>query len=229
MNRSDVSIIIPVWGPPELSWACLRAIHETAPDAEVVVVDNTGTFEPEYPVDVFLPQAENLGCTGAKILGVEKSTRPLVCFLDCDTEAQPRWLDALLTAFDDPQVAMAGPTLRYPNGAIQCAGITTYHGNGSAGGANRQDAHPSNSDEDGCTGAAMAVRRSVYEEVGGIDPRFLNGYDDVWLDLCVKEAGYKIAYVAESEVIHHESSTGPERWTFAGQNVALMNELWGSR
>lgn len=231
VTTPSVSIIIPIWGPPELTDACLRALCETATDAEVVAVDNTGVYQLPVgvTVDKLLPQTTNIGCTGAKILGVEQSTGEIIIMCDCDTVGQPGWLESLLEAFNDPAVAMAGPRLIYPDGRLQCACVRTWHGNGSAGGENRLDEHASNSDEDGCTGACMAIRRSVYLAVGGIDPLYLNGYDDVSLDLLVKEAGHKIAYRAESVVVHHESSTGPERWHHAHQNVALMNAQWGSR
>ena len=227
----SVSVVIPVWGDPALTDACLAALNATAPGVEVVVIDNTGMYRLPEGVTAthLLPQAENLGCTGAKILGVEKSHGDIVIFMDCDTVAQPEWLEALLPAFDNPEVGMAGPKLIYPTGAIQCAGVRTWHGNGSAGGENRKDEHASNDDETGCTGASMALRRSVYNEVGGIDPNFRNAYDDCDLDMAVLEAGYKIAYRENSVVIHHESSTGPERWHFAAEAVAYMNAKWGHR
>lgn len=231
MSDLAVSVVIPIWGPPELTDACLRALCETAPNAEIVAIDNTGHYvlPDECQSVILLPQPENIGCTAAKMMGVEKSHGDIVIFMDCDTVAQPEWLEALLPAFDNPEVGMAGPKLIYPDGRIQCAGITTFHGNGSAGGANRLDEHPSNDDEDGCTGAGMAIRRSVYHAVGGIDAGYLNGYDDVSLSLLVRESGYRVAYRAESVVIHHESATGGERWTWAHQNVALMNSQWGNR
>jgi GT2 family glycosyltransferase len=231
MSNLSVSIIVPVWGPPELTDACLTALNTTAPDVELVVIDNTGHYVLPDGVTVsrLLPQSENIGCTGAKILGVEKSSGEILITADCDTVAQPGWLEALLSAFDDPAIAMAGPRLIYPDGRLQCACIRTYHGGGTAGGANRQDEHPSNDEEDGCTGASMAIRRSVYLAVGGIDPLFRNAYDDVDLDLAVKEAGYKIGYREDSVVMHHESSTGPERWQFAAEAVTYMNQKWGNR
>src|ERR1039458_58478 len=134
MSNLSVSIIVPVWGPPELTDACLTALNTTAPDAEIVVIDNTGHYVlPEgVPVSQLLPQSENIGCTAAKILGVEKSTGQIIVMCDCDTVAQDGWFEALLQAFDDPAIAMAGPRLIYPDGRLQCACITTYHGNGVA-------------------------------------------------------------------------------------------------
>ena len=231
MSDLSCSIVVPIWGPPELTDACLTALYDTAPDVEIVAIDNTGHYVlPDgIKISQLLPQPENIGCTAAKILGVDRSSGDIIITCDCDTVAQPGWLESLLSAFDNPDIAMAGPRLIYPDGRLQCACISTYHGNGSAGGANRLDEHESNDDEDGCTGACMAIRRSVYLAVGGIDPNYKNGYDDVSLSLLVKEAGHKIAYRQESVVVHHESSTGPERWTHAHQNVALMNAQWGAR
>jgi GT2 family glycosyltransferase len=47
--------------------------------------------------------------------------------------------------------------------------------------------------------------------------------------LSVREAGWRIRYVASSLVRHHESVSGEERWKYAAQNVSRMNELWGNR
>lgn len=197
---------------------------------EIVLVDN-GTGHPieERPGRIIIRNSENEGFARASNAGARAASAPIVVMLNVDTAPEPGWIRPLLAAFDDPDVAMAGPKLTYPDGRIQCAGIRTWHGNGSAGGENRQDEHPTNSDEDGVTGACMAIRRSVFEALGGFDENFWNGYEDVDLCLAVREAGHRVAYVAESTVRHHESVSGPERWRSAAQNVAYMNGKWGSR
>ena len=197
---------------------------------ELVLVDN-GTGHPieERPERIIIRNAENTGFARASNAGARAATAPILIMLNVDTQPQPGWIRPLLAAFDDPTVAMAGPRLTYPDGRVQCAGIRTWHGHGSAGGENRHDEHPTNSDEDGVTGACMAIRRSVFESLGGFDENFWNGYEDVDLCLAVKEAGHRVAYIAESTVRHHESVSGPERWTAAPQNVAYMNAKWGAR
>ena len=76
----------------------------------------------------------------------------------------------------------------------------------------------------------MAIRRDVFNGLNLFDTQFINGYEDVDACLAVKEAGHKIAYVAESVVMHHESAAGgADRWTHAAQNVQTMNDKWGSR
>lgn len=197
---------------------------------ELVLVDNaTGHAIEPAPNRVVLRNATNEGFAKASNAGARVSTAPIVVMLNMDTEPQPGWLPPLLAAFNDPQVAMAGPLLTYPDGRVQCAGIRTWHGGGNAGGENRLDLHPSNTDELGVTGACMAMRRSVFLALGGFDEGFVNGYEDVDLCLATKEAGHKVAYVAESVVLHHESVSGPARWSHAHANVAYMNAKWGAR
>lgn len=231
MSDLTVTIVIPVFGAKQYLDNCMAAHAANTDNCKIVLVDNGTGHSVDQPknLDAIIRNPENLGCTAAKIQGASAASTDIIIFEDVDTEVQPGWLDALLTAFEDPDVAMAGPKLIYPNGSIQCAGVRTWHGHGQAGGENRHDEHATNSDEDGCTGACMAIRRSVYEEVGGIDPIWPNAYDDVDLDLLVKEAGHKIAYVADSVIIHHESKTGPERWTHAHIAVQEMNRKWGNR
>ena len=62
------------------------------------------------------------------------------------------------------------------------------------------------------TAAALAVRRSVYEEVGGLDEENLAvAFNDVDFCLRLQEAGYKNLYTPFSELYHYESvSRGPD-------------------
>jgi len=198
-------------------------------DYELILVDNGTGYEVDDPHVTVLRNEENQGFARGSNMGALAARGNIVVMLNVDTEPQPGWIVPLLLAFEDPQVAVAGPRLIYPDGRLQCAGIRTWHGGGNAGGENRRDEHPSNSDEDGVTGACLAVRTAVFSELGGFDEQYWNGYEDVDLCLRVKEAGHKIAYVAESVVVHHESATGPERWSRTHDNVARMNACWGDR
>ena len=227
----SVALIVPVYGDARYLNELLEALDATMDvPHELVLVDN-GTGHPieERPERIIIRNPVNEGFAKASNAGARAATAPIVIMLNVDTVPQSGWIRPLLAAFDDPSVAMAGPKLTYPDGRIQCAGIRTWHGNGSAGGENRHDEHPSNSDEDGVTGACMAIRRSAFEAAGGFDEVFWNGYEDVDLCLAIRAARHRVAYVAESTVRHHESVSGPERWRAAPQNVAYMNGKWGSR
>lgn len=61
---------------------------------------------------------------------------------------------------------------------------------------------------DACTGAAMLVRTKHMDQVGLLDERFFIYAED--LDWCrrFRDAGYKIGYYPEVEVIHHKYKSG---------------------
>lgn len=226
----SVSVVVAVWGDPAYTDQCLTELRRTSPDAEIVVVDNTRVYSPppNVHVDEFLKQRTNIGCAPAKLLGAAVSSGDIIITMDCDAYPHDGWLEPLVAVFDDPEVGMAGPRILNRDGSLQTACIRTWHGIGHAGGENRSDEHPSNKDEDGCTGACMAIRRSALMQCP-IDVEFVSTYDDVDLSLQFREAGWRIAYVEESTVTHGSISTGPERWANVHEIIALMNRKWGSR
>ncbi len=63
----------------------------------------------------------------------------------------------------------------------------------------------------------------------GFDEEYWNGYEDV--DLCFKLGGlgYKLVYQPESIVIHHESQSGPERFSKVVHNIELLHKKWLGR
>lgn len=227
----SVSVVVAVWGDPSYTDQCLTELRRTAPDAEIVVIDNTATYQvPDgIHVDQFLRQRTNIGCAPAKALGAAVSSGDIVITMDCDAYPHDGWLEPLLAVFDDPEVGMAGPRILNRDGSLQTACILTHHGSGHAGGQNRQDEHASNKDELGATGACMAIRRIALDQCPIDAETFRSTYDDVDLSLQFREAGWRIAYVAESTVTHGSASTGPERWDNVHEIIARMNSKWGNR
>ena len=67
--------------------------------------------------------------------------------------------------------------------------------------------HASECDVDQPAGAALMVRRSVLNELGGLDERFPMFFSDV--DLCkrIKDAGWRIIFCPEATVIHKGGSS----------------------
>lgn len=72
----------------------------------------------------------------------------------------------------------------------------------------------------------MAVHRNCWDQLGGFDESFWNGYEDV--DLCIRASrgGWSIRYEPDAVVTHHESASGPERWSRVRENIALLNDKW---
>lgn len=211
MAAPPVSIVIPtIRASEDLLSECLIAVNATAPDAEVILEDS-GTF------------AENCN------RGAAQASAPLLVFLNDDTIPAPGWLESLVEAFDEPDVGIAGACLRYPHTlALQHAGIFFDLDPVGQLRANNVTNELENltRDVDGVTGACLAIRAHLFDEAEGFDEGFVNGYEDVDLCLRVRSAGWRIRYVAESVVLHHESASGPARWTHVHENVARLQALW---
>ena len=228
----DVSIIIPVFGDEKYLMACLNALESNLGTpggnlAEVICVDNATGYD--IKVDAVIHNSTNLGFAKACNEGANVAHGQYLFFLNVDTEVQPGWLEPLVAAMSDEAVAMCGPRIVHPDGSLQTAsGIRTWHGDGCAGGEELKIDGPS-CDADGVTGAAMMIRRDVFWAAGGFCDLYDLGYEDVDLCLTVREMGWRVRFVAESTIVHHESATGPERWRSAHANVALMNQRWGNR
>lgn len=222
-----ISIIIPVYGDPALLTACLVAIVEAdTPPHELVLVDNgTGSVPPDA-ADVVVTNEQNQGFARGCNQGAYAAHGQVFVFLNVDTEPQPGWLPPLVAPLQDSTIGASGARLIYPTGEVQHAGIEFFRHKRDVAARNLKDDLPSR-DVEGVTGACLAIRSDVFREIGGFDEGYWNGYDDVDLCLGVRAAGYRIRYVAESTVIHHESVTGDERWAKVNENVARLQKWKG--
>lgn len=210
---TDVSIIVPsIHANEEYLSECLIAVHATAPTAEVVLADTPG-----YSF------AANCNYGAAQASGT------FLVFLNDDCVPAPGWLDSLIEAFLEPDIGIAGSCLRYPHTlALQHAGIFFDLDETSQLRANNVTNELENQtrDVDAVTGACLAIRADLFHEAEGFDAEFVNGYEDVDLCLRVRSGGWRIRYVAESIVLHHESASGAARWTHVHENVTRLQALW---
>lgn len=198
------SIVIPtLHANPELLSRCRAALGDT----KTIIADDPVSF------------AHNCN-TGAKYVSGD-----VIVFLNDDTLPQPGWLDALLSAFDHFEVGIAGARLVYPDGRIQHAGVYLDWPGGVLTAHNELRDLPSRSVE-AVTGACLAIRKTLFEDLGGFDAGFVNGYEDVDLCLRARADGWSIRYVAEATVIHYESQSGAARWSHVRENIQRLQEKW---
>lgn len=139
-----------------------------------------------------------------------------------DTNVQRDWLVALLNSLTaDPKVGLVGAKLVFPDGRLQEAGGIVWN-DGGGWNYGRLD-YPERSEYcyakevDYVSGASIMIRRSLWEEIGGFDPRFAPAYyEDTDLAFEVRRHGYKVVYQPKSLVVHME---GVSHGTKAGQGV----------
>jgi GT2 family glycosyltransferase len=124
------------------------------------------------------------------------------------------WDAGLLAAFADDSVGVVAPRLLFPNGSIQSAGGTwdtaaqpTHRCLGWALPNVGDGGTPT--DVDWTTGAAYAIRTSLFVRLGGFDEGYVRGYfEDADLSIRVREAGYRIRYQPACTLIHSVGSSG---------------------
>ncbi|HVG02611.1 MAG TPA: glycosyltransferase, partial [Nitrospira sp.] len=237
----DCSIIIPVWNNAALTQQCVTALAQVTAGVnfEVIVVDNGSTdgvqdFLQTLGGDVrIIRNEENLGFAKACNQGARAAQAEYLIFLNNDTIPLQGWLTALIEeARAHSDVAVVGSKLLYEDGTIQHAGVAfsrewylPYH---IYRGANAQAAYVSRRREFQCvTAACMLVRRNVFEEVGGFDEGYRNGFEDVDLCLKIREKKWKIVYQPKSVLYHLESRT-PGRKTHDQDNSRRLHERWGA-
>ncbi len=134
--------------------------------------------------------------------------------LNVDTQVHAGWLAALADAFDDPSIGIAGCKLLYPDGSIQHAGGFVYGPRGEAEHLGRYAPDDGRFDKladvEYATGAALAIRRTVLDQIGLLDEGFSPiYYEDI--DWCyrVRAAGWRVVYVPQAVVTHYESTAIP--------------------
>lgn len=212
-----VSIIIPVYNKFHYTDVCLRAIS-AAPSAlrtEVIVVDDCSTEASfEYLQQIggirAIRNAQNLGFIGACNAGLAAARGEFVVFLNNDTAVQARWLDELIATFEHrPDAGLAGSMLIYPDGRLQeSGGIIFKDGSGWNYGRFDDPADPQYGfvrEVDYCSGAAIALRRSLLNQFGGFDTLYTPAYyEDTDLAFKVRAEGLKCYVQPASKVVHFE-------------------------
>lgn len=214
------SIVIPVFNQFAHTLTCLRALIAHPPQAgiEIIVVDDGSTDE----TTIALPQIEGLryhrrttngGFIAACNDGAALARGDFLVFLNNDTVPQPGWLDALLRTFaEHPDAGLVGAQLVYPDGRLQEAGGIVFS-NGIAESRGRFDDpdHPAYqflADTDYASGAAIALPRALFNELGGFDTRYAPAYyEDTDLAFAVRQQGLRVLYQPAARVVHVEGVT----------------------
>lgn len=243
----DYSIVIPVFNKAALTRHCLRTIRATldgAGEGEIIVIDNASSDETpemlkEFPWARVVRNEVNLGFAGANNQGAKLASGKFLVLLNNDTEAKPGWLAAMLRAASDPSVGAVGAKLLFPEGNLQHAGVIVvpFRFGGPGFGAfhdlYKADAnHPAASirkDYQVVTGACLVTPRALYEELGGLDEGFWNGYEDIDYCLKVRARGLRVVYEPGAVLTHFESQSGTQRWRRTSWNIDRLTKRWNGR
>ncbi len=252
-----VSVIVPTYLDTHMTLRAVEAVMETTAHlpvrVQVVVVDNGCRPEQAAVLDAMtvrwaeddarvevLHNDANLGFALANDVAIPVLRGATTVFLNNDTVVTPGWLEPLLESLEDAEVLGAQSLLRYPDGSVQCAGVVFPVAGGIPYGFGQW--HPV---EDlagvgdlrfhAVTAACLAMRTVDVVALGGFDPVFNNGMEDI--DLCLRAEQLRrgegdgepmrprFVVRPESTVWHHES-VSPGRFRKYRTNRRVFLERW---
>lgn len=230
VDRPVASIIVPVFNEYRYTYHCLAALraHRAEYPFEVIVVDDcstdgTGERLAEFENLRLIVNEENRGFVRSCNRGAQAARGQTIVLLNNDTQVQPGWLDALVETFRlRADAGLVGSRLIYPNGRQQEAGGIVFS-DGSAWNFGHLDdpCKPQYSylrPVDYCSGASMAIPRTLFEKLGGFDEHFVPAYfEDTDLAFRTRSMGYQVYYQPLSSVVHFEGvSAGTDEGAEAG-------------
>ncbi|HUQ63942.1 MAG TPA: glycosyltransferase [Acidimicrobiales bacterium] len=231
VGGASVTIVIPTRHNRKMLDVCLPSLARTDhPAFDVVIVDNGGqTSEREAWYEeraasldldlrvIWWDEPFNYSAVNNRAAATARGD--VLVFLNDDTElVDPRWLQELTGWATQPDIGLVGPVLTGPDDRIQHGGVVLglrgFADHLFAGMAPGSDSllGPTSWYRNvlSVTAACVAVRREVFESIGGFDERMVLCGSDVVLGLDCRHLGLRNVCTPATVVRHLESATrGP--------------------
>jgi GT2 family glycosyltransferase len=220
-----LSIIILNYNLTDAVRACLRSLADV--DAEIVVADNHSPdrsieqLQSEFPHVKFLFLNTNNGFSHGNNAAAKMTTTEYLFILNPDTIVPPKTIEMLLQFIQaHPEVGVVAPMLEHPDGSFQFSYYDSPNLTWEVAealylhGIFREKRRKKDEDTymnqqlpfevNWAAGAALMIRKKVYDRIGGFDEDFFLIYEDV--DLCdrIRDEGYKIIYMPTVKIIHQD-------------------------
>jgi GT2 family glycosyltransferase len=230
-SKPDVSIIVVNYNHKYFPRMCVEAIQKSKVDFsyEIIFVDNDSKDESinylremDEKGDITLIESgANLGYGRGNNLGVEHAQGEYIIISNPDIFVKEDTMQNLYDYFKKhPEIGLIGPRLRYYNGEIQAS--CRRHMSFTDLIIKRTPLqklprfkrrlkhylmedydHDTVQEVDLITGAYFMMRRDVYNQIGGFDPRYFLFMEDYDLCRTVHQAGYQVVYYPKSEAQHY--------------------------
>ena len=240
---NDISVAVISYNTRELLRRCVASVFADGGN-DVVVADNgstDGTVEMLHQefgqVQVFVDRS-NPGYGSASNAAIERCRSEYVLLLNSDTVLCPGALRTLRTYLDaHPRVAIVGPRLLNSDGTLQrslhqfptpLVTLLDYSWVGPLVGRGpglrklyvASDPHDTERAVAWVTGAALAIRKSAFQSIGGFDPSFFMYYEEVDLSYRLHRAGWETHFTPAAEVMHvGGASTSQQRGPMYAQQI----------
>ncbi len=250
--QPSVSLLIPTAGAAATIWGVNR-VHVLACIDSIRTRSSYSNFDIHVAVDPTTPESvvQELGARVDERLVVHHvegpfnfsavmnhlaaaSTGEVLVLLNDDTEViSSDWLETMVGLATERTCGAVGARLLFADGRLQHGGVLLNgHALHAFSGWNGDHPGPGGllaiqRECSAVTAAALATRRSVWEQLGGFDTDFAVAFNDV--DYCLRAADLGLrTVVTPFAVLHHfESATRPG--SASASEDALLEQRWGHR
>ena len=178
----------------------LNSVETHTKGVEIIVVDNDRLpldFNVSFPAVKLIRSGKNVGYGAACNIGAKLAKGSVLVFMNNDLEVCPNWLKPLAEVLMEPRIGGVCPLVLYRDkidvvnaagGDCDLVGLAWRRGMGKSRNANL----------DGeffwLTGCCLAIRKEVFNKIGGFDPSFFLFLEDVDLSWRLRIAGYDLAF-----------------------------------
>jgi len=215
MSAREVSVVINTYNRADSLRLTLSALGQLDyPKFEVVVVngpsdDHTEEVLEEWTGLIKVARCEHRNLSESRNIGVRLAAGEIVAFIDDDAYPDPAWLDRLVEAYEDPEVAAAGgPVYNFTGSTIQAwTNYVDSLGNAWVEWSAAPDltdliSSPASNVVPYTIGTNSSFRRSVLRSIGGFDEEFEYYLDES--DVCrrIVDAGYVVRPLDDGFVYH---------------------------
>ncbi|MCG8526981.1 MAG: glycosyltransferase family 2 protein, partial [Opitutales bacterium] len=235
----EISIITALYNCVGLTRQYVESLEKTLTniDWELILIDDASSDEtPAFleelkknPRVQCLRNETNIGYSASNNRGAIQANSDKLAFLNNDLVLSEGWLEQMLSVLEEAENAGVVGNIQFnPNtGLIDHAGV--FFGlDGMPRQARKNRARVPTvpySEWNAVTAACMIIPKPLFEECGGFDEDYRNGFEDI--DLCakVRQKGFRI-YVANRSKIDHLVSVSPGRHKHNDRNSKLFQERW---
>ncbi len=228
LGNPKISIVIPNKDHAEDLLRCVNSIVEksTYGNYEIIIVENNSTTEEIKALYQQLTEAHDFikvavyegkfNYSAVNNFGVKYTTGDYILLLNNYTEViTANWMEELLMYAQREDVGAVGAKLLYPDKTIQHAGVVIGLGAHRTAGHSHYKVPQQNlgymgrlcyaQNMSAVTGACLLVKKSLYEQVGGLEEAFEISLNDVDFCLKLRDAGYLNVWTPFAQLYHHES------------------------
>ena len=222
----NVAVVILNWNGKDLLRQFLPSVIKYSEKAKIYVADNASTddsvsyLKQHFPEVEIIQNRQNTGYAGGYNLALKFVEEDIHILLNSDVEVTENWLKPIMEVFTtEPKTAAIQPKI------LDFKKRTHFEYAGAAGGYIDKFGYPfcrgrifQQLEEDHgqynddryifwASGACMAIRKTAYREVGGLDEDFFAHQEEIDLSWRLQNAGYKIKYVSASRIFHVGGAT----------------------